>query len=347
MNWRIIRVLIIAAALTSMFALRSTAEDGSESTERYKKLAEAGDLEAMATLGNMYASGQGLAKDYQSAVHWLTPAAAAGLARAQHDLGALYYYGNGVPRDHAVAAKWFHAAAEQGFVASQAVLGEMYCQADPPDYEKALQWLNKAADKGNTQALNRLGQLYRNGLGVPKDERKAFDCQRKAAEAGDRVAGYNIGVFYAEGTFVPRDYTEAIRWLRPAAEDAVLDPTTKAQAQFLIGAIYQLGGDGIDRNSDEAMSWYEKAAHGGHVDAQRLFGQMLRDQKRYAEAVPWLRMAAEKGDRASQNDLGTMYAMGWGVPQSRKDAIAWLLRAYQQGSPTARESLRKLGIDAK
>jgi hypothetical protein len=33
--------------------------------------------------------------------------------------------------------------------------------------------------------------------------------------------------------------------------------------------------------------------------------------------------------------------------KSELDAIAWLLRAYQQGSPTVKDTLRKLGVNAE
>lgn len=319
------------------------AKDNQAAFALYLKAAEAGHHKAMASLGNLYARGAGTQKDFTSAIRWLQPAAEAGVIAAQHDLGALYYYGQGVPRDHALAARWLNAAAQSGYVASQAVLGTLYWGTDPPDYAQSLHWLNKAAEQGNAQALNGLGQMYRNGWGVPKDEKKAFDYQLRAAQAGDPNSRYNIGIYYTDGAVVKANFAEAIKWLRPAVDV----PETRTKAQFVLGTIYKIGDKHVAKNLDEAFKWFELAARGGHVEAQRLYGQMLRDRKRYSESITWLRAAAEKNDRAAQNDLGTAYIMGWGVPKSRQDGIAWLLRAYRQGSPTAKESLRKLGVDAK
>ena len=38
------------------------------------------------------------------------------------------------------------------------------------------------------------------------------------AEKGDAVAQYNLGQMYRNGDGVPQDYTEAVRWWRLAAE---------------------------------------------------------------------------------------------------------------------------------
>lgn len=319
------------------------AQNFEEAAKWYTKAAEAGHHEAMGKLGNFYARGTGVPKDFGTALRWLTPAAEAGVPSAQNDLGAIYYEGLGVAPDHATAAKWFHSAAIQGNVSSQTSLGMIYWRAEPPDYEKAFHWLSIASDHGNAQSWNALGQMYRNGWGVGKDEAKAFEFQKKAADTGDVNARYNMGVYYADGVIVPVNYTEALRWVLPIANDPAVQP----KSQFLIGTIYSIGGSGVGKNLDEAFKWYGVAAQGGHIEAQRLYGQMLRARDRHEESVKWLRAAAEKNDRAAQNDLGTAYIMGRGVPQSRTDGIAWLLRAYRQGSQTAKESLRKLGVDAK
>lgn len=252
---------------------------------------------------------------------------------------------HGVPRDYAAAARWLHAAAAKGFAASQSVLGRMYTQTDPPEYDKAMQWLDKAVAQNDAEALNALGQLYRNGKGVAKDERRAFDPQMKAGELGCMVAQYNIGVYYMDGVVVAADFGQALKWLLPVAEK--IGPGYRDKTFMAIASICHPGDKTVKKDAAKARRWYGEAARAGHVPAQRIFGQFLRDQKDYGEALTWLRKAAEKGDSAAQNDLGTMHYNGQGVTKSRKDAIAWWIQAYRGGSPTARESLRTLGIEAK
>ena len=43
----------------------------------------------------------------------------------------------------------------------------------------------------------------------------------------------------------------------------------------------------------------------------------------YGEAVKWFQLAADRGDRAAQNNLGLMYAQGQGVPQNHVQAFKW------------------------
>jgi len=56
----------------------------------------------------------------------------------------------------------------------------------------------------------------------------------------------------------------------------------------------------------------------------------------YAEALRLLRPEAEKGSGISQFYVGKIYAIGGkGVPQDRKVAVGWFLKAAEQGAPAA------------
>src|ERR1019366_849665 len=67
--------------------------------------------------------------------------AAQGDLNAQIALGS-YYWG----KDHAESAKWYRKAAEQGDAIAQFEIGEMCRQGKglPQDYSQALQWLRKS-----------------------------------------------------------------------------------------------------------------------------------------------------------------------------------------------------------
>ena len=59
---------------------------------------------------------------------------------------------------------------------------------------------------------------------------------------------------------------------------------------------------------------------------------MPRDE---AEAVKWLRKAAEQGDALGQYGLGFMYANGHGVPRDDAEAAKWSRKAAEQGLASA------------
>ena len=76
--------------------------------------AEAGDAEAMNSLGDCYRFGDGVLQDCATAVAWYRQAAEAGNAAAMNNLGSCYVTGEGVLQDYARAAGWFQKGAEAG-----------------------------------------------------------------------------------------------------------------------------------------------------------------------------------------------------------------------------------------
>ena len=75
-----------------------------------KQQARKGDAEAQKNLGNMYANGRGVPRDYAEAVKWYRLAADQGHSLAQYNLGVAYNSGQGVPQDDAQALMWLNLA---------------------------------------------------------------------------------------------------------------------------------------------------------------------------------------------------------------------------------------------
>ena len=86
-------------------------EDYDTALKEWRPLADQGDPLAQATLGLMYAEGEGVAQDYQEAVRWYRLAAEQGHASGQFSLGAMYIAGQGVPKDYVLAHMWLNLAA--------------------------------------------------------------------------------------------------------------------------------------------------------------------------------------------------------------------------------------------
>jgi TPR repeat protein len=64
-------------------------------------------------------------------------------------------------------------------------------------------------------------------------------------------------------------------------------------------------------------------------------GQTAYDKGDYAGAIASWQSLADKGDAASQDNLGSLYALGKGVPQDYTLAITWFAKAADQGLPKA------------
>src|ERR1019366_8738746 len=96
-----------------------------------------------------------------------------------------------------------------------------------------------------------------------------------------------------------------------------------ANAQIQLGLIY-LTGDGVAKDDAEALKWLRKAADQDNATGERFLAEMYFKGRGVpadnAEAAKWLRLAAEQGDAQSQHNLAVLYTQGLGVPRNLKEA---------------------------
>jgi TPR repeat protein len=85
------------------------------------------------------------------------------------------------------------------------------------DYVEAAAWFRKAADGENFIASDLLGNMYRDGRGVPQDYKEALALYRKAADIGYAPAQLDLGLMYFRGYGVPQDRVLAYMWLNLSA----------------------------------------------------------------------------------------------------------------------------------
>ena len=105
-------------------------------------------------------------------------------------------------------------------------------------------------------AEKNLGELYAEGVGVPRDDTMALHWFRLAAAKGDPEAQLSLGLLHAEGRGVTRDYAVAMDWFRLSAMQG------NAEAQANIGHLHR-AGYGVARNYVLAYAWYGVAAASG------------------------------------------------------------------------------------
>ena len=185
-----------------------------------RELAEAGDAEAQAELGERYEDGHDVGRDYWLAVSWYRRAADQGYARGQTNVGRMYGLGRGVSQDDAESVRWYRRAADQGYAHAQSNLGDMYRDGlgVVKDDEVAVRWYRRSADQGSALGQANLGWMYMTGRGVRRNEEQAARWYRLAAEQGNAWAQSNLGWTYENGRGVRRDRVEAVRWYRLAAQ---------------------------------------------------------------------------------------------------------------------------------
>ncbi|KAG9063523.1 hypothetical protein KI688_004407 [Linnemannia hyalina] len=118
-----------------------------------------------------------------------------------------------------------------------------------------------SASLGDKYAQVALGDMYRDGKGVPHDYQAAMDWCLKAAEQGYAVARQNVGVLYNHGQGVLQDYAQAMEWYLKAAQQGY------TAAQYDIGVLYN-NGQGVTQDYTKATGWFLKVADWGHKGAK-------------------------------------------------------------------------------
>lgn len=118
--------------------------------------ANAGNAQAEASTGLLYATGRGVPVDYAAAVRLFRPAAGQGDAKAEVYLGAMYASGRGVARDDGEAVRLFRLAAQKGDPVAQVDLADMYAtgRGVAKSDDEAMRLYRLAALQGNADGMN-------------------------------------------------------------------------------------------------------------------------------------------------------------------------------------------------
>jgi uncharacterized protein len=118
-----------------------------EAAKWYLLAAEQGLPFAEVKLGEIYAQGLGVAKNYEEALKWYMKAAQKGFPVAYHYLGDAYSHGIGVGKDERKAREWYMKAAEQNYTPSQELLCDAYNRGTlglDCDSRQSKYWLERA-----------------------------------------------------------------------------------------------------------------------------------------------------------------------------------------------------------
>lgn len=108
-----------------------------------------------------------------------------------YNLALKYRNGDGVARDEDLALKYLTEAAEKGYAPAQYSLGNYYYNRrnyHRNDLELAFKWYLLAANQGHAKALFNVGIYYEKGFIFEVDYAKSYEYLSKAANQGDEKA---------------------------------------------------------------------------------------------------------------------------------------------------------------
>ncbi len=194
-NLRLLLILICltihAGCVSNWDKARDAYLEGDYATAlcEWRPLAERGDAVAQYSVGRMYRSGQGVARDDKEAVKWYRRAAEQGDAFAQYNLGVAYANEKGVPRNDKEAVKWLRLAAEQNLAEAQNILGMMYAEGRgvAQDKVQARMWYDMAAVRGQDDVREYVAE---NKIELEEKMRPADIAEAKRRAGKCRASNY-------------------------------------------------------------------------------------------------------------------------------------------------------------
>ena len=163
----------------------------------------------------------------------------------------------------------------------------------------------------------------------------ATQLNRPLSEAGILVDVLDAMDKETWNNSLPQLQAYLISFMKLAAESG------DALAQNRLGLCYHCG-DGVRKDDSEAAKWYWKAAEQGLVVAQCNLGLLFYENKRYSEAAPLLRKAAEQNNNNAQYWIGVCYERGYGVNKNINEAMKWFQKSAEQGNLGAQYKLGAL-----
>ncbi|HHO77080.1 MAG TPA: sel1 repeat family protein [Deltaproteobacteria bacterium] len=233
-----------------------------------------------------YLSKRAHGKDDAVVVENIRRSAMNGDVYAQFKLANIYFEGRGVEQDDVEAAGWFLKAAQQDHVEAQFILGTLYEKGDGVgrDDAQAYQWFSNAASQGHNRSI----------IMLESDKWQEYIRKHNSGRDG---RGDQIDPDREE---ITSEHVE--KYTQKAGQGDV-------DAQYNLAIMYY-HGEGVERNLEEALYWFHKAA--------------------------------EQDDTEAQYNLGFMYGRGEGIRRDQEQSMQWFMKAAQQGHAGAQEIVGKM-----
>ena len=141
-----------------------------------------------------------------------------------------------------------------------------------------------------------------------------------------------------------KDGVVALQHGDPALAVAIWRPLAQKgdpDAAFDLGQSYRFGR-GVAPDAAQAKKWFEAAARTGHLQAQVSLGLLLFDIGDRANALVWLKRAADRGEARALLVTGTALFNGDGMKRDPILGYAYVRRAAAQGLAPAVSTLAEM-----
>ena len=145
----------------------------------WKPLAKEGDIEAINSMGNLYATENTtptcLPEDFSKALYYFKQGTLKGNRHSLYRLALLYGGGLGVKQDQKKARELLKKSANKGHSgAAYALAASNYFDKFNPDYLEAIYWFTVLTEAGLSSAHFFLADMFMHGQGVERDNVVAY-----------------------------------------------------------------------------------------------------------------------------------------------------------------------------
>jgi uncharacterized protein len=288
-------------------------------------------------LGIMYQNGVGVAKDLETSSEYFKKTYELLLHEANnndivsmHIMGTYYYYGFYVQRYILKAIEWFKKAADLGYSDSQYMLGMIYetISHDDKELENSNKYYKLAADQDHPYALFALGV---NKIEEEKFIEAVFYLER-AANQQYALAAHTLGMYYHEKD--SKHPLKAFEWFMIAAKQ------NHTESEYYVGLYFQ-NGKGVEKDIDQAIFWFEKAAMKKDKNALYHLAMILikQEDKDFKLIASLLDQAAQLEHPNAQYNLAVMYHKGDGLKMDLDKAFYWYEKASDKNIAMAQYNL--------
>lgn len=198
-------------------------------------------------------------------------------------LGELHRLGLFCDKESELAIEYYKLSAGRGNSEAWNSLACIY--KEQGNNKDAFACFNSAAHQGNAVALNKLGEMYKKGLGIEQDNRAAFRCYKQSAKQGNADGQYHLGVAYLKGHGVERNEKRAFEYIELSANQGHPDAQSQLRSMYLAG----LGGV----------------------------------KQSYQQGMELLQLSADQGSKVAYQALAKVHLYGLGVPENTEKAIEY------------------------
>ncbi len=310
---------------------------------------DSGDTLACVDLGNMAVSGNGMARNPQSAMSAFKKACDLGYQLGCGWLGQMYYFGDGVPVNFPLAASLSAQACAGGNWPSCTIMGNIYERGLglPVDLQRALNYfvtacdgndkdacthvqplLARACESKDANACVSLGKMYFQGQGIPQDQALGVAQFQRACELRSSAACVEVATMYRKGLGVPKDPQKAIALYKSICDDG------EAMGCSALGMMY-MSGDVVRKDVGQALTLFERGCTLGDANGCACLGGLYEDgvgvEADVKHALDLYQGACDQGSGIGCAGLGGLYEEGTGVKQDTARAMSLYQRACSAG----------------